>query len=131
MRRTLITLAALSALPLAALAQTQMTNFVTLQHNDMLSSNIVGVDIYDGSNNDIGKIQDIAFDGAKAVKGYVVSVGGFLGVGTHYVAVDADSVKISYDMADKKWHANMAATKDQLKAAPEFKYDGEWNASKS
>jgi sporulation protein YlmC with PRC-barrel domain len=131
MPRTMITIAALSAIPLAALAQTQMTNFLTLQHNDMLSSNIVGIDVYDGSNNDIGKIQDVAFDGAKAVKGYVLSVGGFLGMGTHYVAVDADSVKIKYDMADKKWHANMAASKDQLKAAPEFKYEGEWNASKS
>jgi sporulation protein YlmC with PRC-barrel domain len=131
MRKTIIALAALSALPFAALAQTQMTNFVTLQHNDMLSSNIVGVEVYDGSNNDIGKIQDVAFDGAKAVKGYVLSVGGFLGVGTHYVAVDANSVMIKYDTADKKWHANMAATKDQLRAAPEFKYEGEWNASKS
>ena len=79
MNRTIITLAALSALPLAALAQAQMTKFVTLQHDDMLSSNVVGVDVYDGSNNDIGKIQDIAFDSSKQVKGYILSVGGFLG----------------------------------------------------
>jgi hypothetical protein len=34
-------------------------------------------------------------------------------------------------MSDKKWHANMDASKEQLKNAPEFKYEGEWNASKS
>jgi hypothetical protein len=131
MRRTLLTLGTLSALSVGAFAQADMPKFVNLQHNDMLSSNVVGVDVYDNANNDIGKIQDVAFDSAKAVKGYVLSVGGFLGMGTHYVAVDADSVKIKYDMGDRKWHANMAATKDQLKAAPEFKYEGEWNASKS
>ncbi len=105
--------------------------FVTLQHSDMLSSNVVGLDVYDTSNNDIGKIQDIAFDGSKTVKGYVLSVGGFLGLGSRYVTVDPNSVSVTYDTANKKWHASMNASKDQLKAAPEFKYEGIWNASKS
>ncbi len=73
----------------------------------------------------------MAFDGSKNVKGYVLSVGGFLGMGTHYVAVDTSSVAVKYDMSAKKWRANMDTTKDALKAAPEFKYEGEWNASKS
>jgi sporulation protein YlmC with PRC-barrel domain len=97
----------------------------------MLSSNVTGVDVYDNANHDLGTIKDVAFDNSKTVKGYVLSVGGFLGMGTRYVAVDADSVKIKYDMSDKKWHANMNATKDELKNAPEFKYQGEWDASKS
>jgi sporulation protein YlmC with PRC-barrel domain len=105
--------------------------FVTLQQSDMLSSNVVGLDVYDTSNNDIGKIQDVAFDSAKAVKGYVISVGGFLGLGSRYVTVDPNSVSVTYDTGNKKWHASMNATKDQLKAAPEFKYEGIWNASKS
>jgi sporulation protein YlmC with PRC-barrel domain len=131
MHKSIIVLTALLAIPAAAFAQSQMTRFQTLQPSDMLSSNVVGVDVYDNANHDIGTIKDVAFDGSKAMKGYIVSVGGFLGMGTHYVAVDADSVKVKYDMSDKKWHANMNATKDELKAAPEFKYEGEWNASKS
>ncbi len=131
MRKTVLTLAALTAFPIAAFAQANMTKFITLQNTDMLSSNVVGVDVYDNANHDLGSIKDVAFDTSKGLKGYVLSVGGFLGMGTHYVAVDADSVKIKYDASDKKWHANMDATKDQLKAAPEFKYEGEWNASKS
>jgi sporulation protein YlmC with PRC-barrel domain len=131
MRRTMITLVALTALPIGALAQATMTHFVTLQNTDMLSSNVVGVDVYDNANHDLGAIKDVVFDSSKAVKGYVLSVGGFLGMGEHYVAVDADSVKVKYDVNDKKWHANMNASKDELKSAPEFKYTGEWNASKS
>jgi sporulation protein YlmC with PRC-barrel domain len=131
MRKTIITLVALAALPVAAIAQATAPNFIKLDTNDLLSSNVVGVDIYDSANHDIGTIKDIAFDGSKSLKGYILSVGGFLGMGTHYVAVDGDSVKVRYDTADKKWHANMNASKDQLMKAPEFKYEGEWNASKS
>jgi sporulation protein YlmC with PRC-barrel domain len=131
MRKSTIALVALASLPVAAFAQASMTHFQTLSQGAMLSSNVVGLDVYDNANNDIGKIQDVAFDESKAMKGYVLSVGGFLGMGTHYVAVDANSVKVKYDAADKKWHANMNATKDELKAAPEFKYQGQWDASKS
>jgi sporulation protein YlmC with PRC-barrel domain len=124
-------LAAVSFATLTGVAVAAGTNFVNLQNTDMLSSNLVGLDVYDNPNNSIGTIKDIAFDGSKAVKGYILSVGGFLGMGTHYVAVDPDAVKVKYDPSDKKWHANMSATKDELKAAPEFKYEGQWNAGKS
>ncbi len=106
-------------------------NFIAVQSNDMLSSNVVGLDIYNGQNNDIGKIQDIAFDASKQVTGYILSVGGFLGMGTHYVAVNPGSIMVAYDAQNKVWKATMNATKDQLKSAPEFKYGGQWTASRS
>jgi hypothetical protein len=106
-------------------------NFVQVQNSDMLSANVVGLDIHNSQNDDIGKIQDIAFDSSKQVTGYILSVGGFLGMGTHYVAVNPGAVMVSYDEQNKTWKATMNATKDQLKAAPEFKYAGQWTASKS
>ncbi len=115
----------------AQLVPTEGPNFIQVQSADMLSSNVVGLDIYNSQNNDIGKIQDIAFDSSKQVTGYILSVGGFLGMGTHYVAVNPGAVMVSYDEQNKSWKATMNATKDQLKAAPEFKYGGQWTASKS
>ena len=106
-------------------------NFIQVKNTDMLSSNVVGLAIYNSQNNDIGKIQDIAFDSSKQVTGYILSVGGFLGMGTHYVAVNPGAVMVSYDEQKKVWKATMNATKDQLKSAPEFKYGGQWTASKS
>ena len=106
-------------------------NFISLEATDMLSSNVVGLDVRNDQNADVGKIQDIAFDGSKTVKGYILSVGGFLGVGTHYVAVQPEAVMIKYDVNGKTWRASINATKDQLKAAPEFKYGGQWSASRS
>jgi sporulation protein YlmC with PRC-barrel domain len=131
MRRSIIVALGATALAGTALADMAAPQFVSLQQSDMLSSNVVGLDVYDAANHDLGKIQDIAFNSSKAVNGYVLSVGGFLGMGAHYVVVDTNSVKIHYDTGDKKWHANMDATKDQLKSAPEFKYEGMWDASKS
>ena len=106
-------------------------NFVQVQNTDMLSSNVVGLDIYNSQNDDIGKVQDIAFDASKKVTGYVLSVGGFLGMGTRYVTINPDAVMVSYDAQNKVWKATMNATKDELKSAPEFKYGGQWTASRS
>ncbi|MBV9589329.1 MAG: PRC-barrel domain-containing protein [Hyphomicrobiales bacterium] len=131
MHKTILAFALSTALTGVAIAQTAGPKFITPQSNDFVSSRVVGLDIYDNSNHNIGKIQDIVFDNSKTIKGYILSVGGFLGMGERYVAVDPSSVAVKYDDNDKKWHANMNATSDELKAAPEFKYTGRWSSSKS
>ena len=42
------------------------------------------------------------------------------------MVVHPNAVQISYVENDRKWHAVMNITKDQLKGAPEFKYEGRW-----
>ena len=106
-------------------------SFISVPDSAMLSGNVVGLDVYNGQNDDIGKIQDVVLGPDQTVKGFIVSVGGFLGMGTHYVAVDPGAVSIKYDEGQKTWRAAMNATKDQLKSAPEFKYGGRWTASRS
>jgi sporulation protein YlmC with PRC-barrel domain len=102
--------------------------YVTVPSSDDLSSKLVGLDIYNKDNKDIGTIKDIALNPNGRATAYIVSVGGFLGMGDHYVAVNPEAVNISYK--DNKWHADMNATADQLKSAPEFKYTGRWAANK-
>ena len=104
--------------------------FVAIPNSDELSSKVVGLDIYNDNNQDIGQIKDIALNQNGQTQAYVLSVGGFLGMGEHYVAVNPSAVKVTYNDSDKKWHASMNATTDQLKAAPEFKYSGRWSASR-
>ena len=95
--------------------------FTSIPSKDELSSKVVGLDVYNNANQNIGTIKDVAYNGT-SVNGYIVGVGGFLGMGDHYVAVRPSAIKLSYDAKDKKWHANMDANADQLKAAPEYKY---------
>ena len=105
--------------------------FVTVPATDEMSTKVVGIDIYNNDDKDIGQIKDIALDSNGRSQAYIVSVGGFLGIGEHYVAVNPSAVKLTYNDQDKKWHAQMNATVDQLKAAPEFKYSGTGQSNKT
>ena len=93
--------------------------FTYVPPHDELSSNVVGLDVYNKDKQNIGTIKDIALD-ASGLNGYIVNVGGFLGTGDHYVVVRPSA--ISFNAKDDKWHATMNANADQLKAAPEYKY---------
>ncbi len=114
-----------------AMGTPSTSEFVTVPDRDELSSNLIGLDVYNSANKNIGQIKDIAMGPHGRTRAYIVSVGGFLGVGEHYVAVNPSNIKVSYNSSDKKWHAAMDASASQLKGAPEFKYNGRWNASKS
>jgi sporulation protein YlmC with PRC-barrel domain len=105
--------------------------FIAVPQADELSSKVIGLDIYNNDNKDIGQIKDIALNPNGRSQAYIVSVGGFLGMGEHYVAVNSSAVKVSYNHQDKKWHATMNATADQLKSAPEFKYTGRWQSNRT
>ena len=93
--------------------------FTHVPPQDELSSNVVGLDVYNKDKQNIGTIKDIALD-ASGLNGYIVGVGGFLGMGDHYVVVRPSA--ISFKAKDNKWHATMNANADQLRAAPEYKY---------
>ena len=105
--------------------------FVSVPENDELSSKVVGLDVYNNDNKDIGQIKDIALSSNGRSQAYIVSVGGFLGMGNRYIAVNPSAVKVTYNENDKKWHASMNATADQLRAAPEFKYSGRWQSNRT
>jgi sporulation protein YlmC with PRC-barrel domain len=107
------------------------SEFVSVANNDELSSKLIGLDIYNSAKQDIGQIKDIAMSQRGRAQAYIVSVGGFLGMDEHYVAVNPSAITVTYSDSDKKWHAAMDATADQLKAAPEFKYSGRWSGSRS
>jgi hypothetical protein len=88
--------------------------------------NLIGLNVYDGANDDVGQIKDLVLENGTLV-GYILSVGGFLGMGEHYVAVTPGSIGLAYNDTDKKWKASINVTKDQLKAAPQFTYSGKFN----
>src|ERR1700728_3268529 len=135
------------------------------------ASKLVGVNVYNEANEKIGDINDVILDKVGKVENVILGVGGFLGMGEHYVAVAYDKLKWSNEpprsttastatsttnrpatnadgtartpangtatttgaatttAEDRKangyWypdHAIYNATKDQLKAMPQFKY---------
>jgi len=133
---------------------------------DWRASKLVGLRVYNEKNESVGSINDLLTDKSGSIKGVVIGVGGFLGVGEHLVAVALDKVKFvdepivyagaapdpnaggtkmappansttttgsatsstSATAKPNPWypdHAVFNATKDELKAMPEFKYTTE------
>jgi len=144
----------------AAFAQTATkdrsdTNVAVHRDGEWRSSKLIGVDVYNDANEKIGSIEDLIVDKSSRVENVILGVGGFLGMGEHYVAVSMDKLKWANEpvrtsstaatdkttvgtaantntsnrpvrAADEKWypdHAVFNATKDQLKAMPQFKYN--------
>lgn len=96
-------------------------NFVTSQQPDqLLASKFKGTDVIGADNAKIGSVSDMLFDKDGKIEAYVVSVGGFLGVGAKDVAIAPSAfqlVKGTNNEADK---LKLSATKDQLKQAQNF-----------
>jgi sporulation protein YlmC with PRC-barrel domain len=95
--------------------------FSTVTKDEMFSSKLKGLNVYNQKDESVGEITDIAIRNSQ-IDALILSVGGFLGVGEHYVAVSPSSVSIRHDDKNDKWVASMNTTKEALKAAPEFKY---------
>jgi sporulation protein YlmC with PRC-barrel domain len=95
--------------------------FSTVSKDEMFSSKLKGLNVYSQKDESIGEITDIAIKNNQ-IDALILSVGGFLGVGEHYVAVSPSSVSVRRDAKNDKWMASMNTTKEALKAAPEFKY---------
>ena len=132
MKKLALITASLALLATPVLAQTATTNtttgmapadakFSTVAKDEMFSSKLKGLNITNQANETVGEITDLAFKNDK-IAAMILSVGGFLGIGEHYVAVSPASVNVKYDEKNSKWVATMNTTKDALKAAPEFKY---------
>ena len=81
------------------------------------TSKVVGSTVVNEANETVGTIDDLIVTPTEKVPFAVLSVGGFLGMGSKYVVVPFSSLEVQ----DKKMVLR-GATKNSLKSLPEFKY---------
>lgn len=77
--------------------------------------------VYDPSDSKIGEISDVLLDKEGKIDAFIISVGGFLGMGEKHVAVPFNAVHPS--RRNGRWQLTMNANKDALKNATGYKYD--------
>lgn len=178
MKTTIALLLAATALSFPAFAQTKApppSSDATMATpmsatGEWRASKLVGVNVYNDQNNSVGEIDEVLIDHSGKVVGFVVGVGGFLGMGEHEVLLPFEQVRFVNEPVrsasatttntnaantapantalstrpatsgaatnaaatpntrarSEKWypdHAVINATKDQLKAMSQFKYD--------
>jgi sporulation protein YlmC with PRC-barrel domain len=124
----------------AALAQTQTAS----DKGQWQASKLIHMNVYNAQNEKIGDIKELMLDKNGKVNTVAIGVGGFLGMGERDVAVKFDQLKWSNEPPksassagtttgsaqsqanrDRNYpdHAVLDATKDQLKAMPQFDYN--------
>jgi hypothetical protein len=81
------------------------------------ASKVIGTSVVNNSNETVGKVDDLLVSPDGKSPYAILSVGGFLGMGSHLVAVPYEQLKV----VDKKL-VLQGGTKDSLRMLPEFKY---------
>lgn len=81
------------------------------------ASKVNGSPVFNRNNDRLGTIDDLIVVPHNKDAFVILSVGGFLGMGTHLVAFPFSEIRIV-----EKQMQLPDATKDSLKALPEFKY---------
>jgi sporulation protein YlmC with PRC-barrel domain len=129
-KRFRIATAALAVMTMPALAQQMQTlpgpgkvQIVAEQKADQwLASEFIGTDVIGADNIKIGDVNDILFDRDGKVVGYIIGVGGFLGIGAKNVALTPDSFQA---LLVGRWLEStkliLSIAMDELKSASEFK----------
>jgi sporulation protein YlmC with PRC-barrel domain len=117
---------ALSLGAATAFAQTSTSQNLSVNQQEMKAAergwsakkDIMNQSVYNDNNEKIGSVDDVIFSRGKSAETFaVIGVGGFLGAGTHDVAVPLNHLKHDGDKL-----VLSGATKDALKAMPEFQY---------
>jgi sporulation protein YlmC with PRC-barrel domain len=57
------------------------------------SSKVVGLNVYNDSNENLGSINELLLDKNGKIEAVIIGVGGFLGVGEHYVSIPFEKIK--------------------------------------
>lgn len=91
------------------------------QPEQLLASKFKGTNVIGDDNKKIGDVSDILFDKDGKIQAYVISVGGFLGVGAKEVALAPSSFELMPDEKGGSPKLKLSSNKDQLKQAQNFK----------
>ncbi|HVY41419.1 MAG TPA: PRC-barrel domain-containing protein [Hyphomicrobiaceae bacterium] len=75
--------------------------------------------VYNTSGEKIGDITDLVVDENGKITAFIISVGGFLGLGAKDVSMPTDQLNRMIH-SDGKTYFTVNATKEQLQAAPEY-----------
>jgi hypothetical protein len=83
---------------------------------------VLGKEVRSAANENMGRIVDVIVDRTGQVKAAVIDFGGFLGVGSRKIAVAWNALRFPGD-AKQGDRISLELTRDQVRAAPEFKED--------
>lgn len=103
----------------AADAGSTETFFTEQTEEEILASELMNAEVQNAEEEALGNISDVLITETEGVKGVVIGVGGFLGLGTKNVAVNYDEIE---QQRDEYGNVTLVfnATNEELEEAPDF-----------
>ena len=83
---------------------------------------VLGREVRSAADEDMGRIVDVVVDRAGQVRAAVIDFGGFLGVGSRKIVVDWNALRF-WRIGNKSDSISLELTREQVRAAPEYKED--------
>ncbi len=100
----------------------------SMAQDEMLASEISGMEVRNSAGEDLGDINDIVMDKSGKPLVAIVGVGGFLGLGEKDVGVPFESLTFTEAQGGKSV-ARLDVTKEALQGAPNYVYKDKTTAS--
>lgn len=101
------------------------------QENELIISDYMGESVINGAGETLGDINDVLVSEDGGVRGLVIGVGGFLGIGEKSVAVSFDAVDVQQNPETEEREIVLDTTAEELEAAPEFQTLEEMEAAQA
>jgi sporulation protein YlmC with PRC-barrel domain len=101
-------------------AATVRDGYAAVTSTDLTSDMLVGANVYDGTDKDIGTVADLVLSDDGQVTAAIIDVGGFLGMGEKPVEVMIADMDILQQTDGTDVRVYLPQTKEQLEAMPEY-----------
>lgn len=96
--------------------------------DELSADNLMGRTVYSANDENIGEVGDVLLTSDNKIEGFVLDVGGFLGMGEKQVAISPENLKIMAN-ADGELTIFTPFTKEQLEAQKEYSKE-DWDAER-
>jgi hypothetical protein len=83
---------------------------------------VLGRDVRSPTGENMGRIADVIVDRGGQTRAAVIDFGGFLGVGSRKIVVDWSALRFG-NVANKSESISLGLSREQVRAAPEYKDD--------
>lgn len=96
------------------------SGYADLPEQERTVERLMGASAYSAQGEDIGTVEELVLDVDGRTTHLVMDVGGFLGMGSHTVALDMNKVDIMWNAEDDDVRVEVPMSEDELRAMPEY-----------
>jgi hypothetical protein len=115
---TALVLPALAQSPAPTTPQVPGTLSTTVNQGNMWrTSKVIGRNVYNEQNEKLGDIEEVLIDPNGKVEGFVIGVGGFLGMGEHAIMVEPSKLKFIDEPVRSSTTTNTTTTGEATRPA--------------